>query len=186
MQQVWKTFAFAANQDIRIGGLAGYGKVVPWQGKGNAGVVACRSVRGVTGMNRAGLLILAADVILLVHVLFVLFILVGLLFIYVGRWRSWSWVRNPWFRITHLSAIAGVVIQSWFGINCPLTTLEMALRWRTGDAAYTGSFLAHWLETILYYQAPAWVFVLVYSIFGVLVLVSWFVVRPRGFRKNAV
>jgi hypothetical protein len=57
----------------------------------------------------------------------------------------------------------------------------MALRRRAGDATYPGDFIAYWLETILYYQAPAWVFMVCYTAFGALVLASWFWVRPRSF-----
>jgi len=121
----------------------------------------------------------AADGILFVHVLFAAFVVLGLLLILAGGAFSWSWVRNPWFRRAHLAAIAIVVLQSWFGRICPLTTWEMALRARAGDAVYTGSFIAHWLERLLYYEAPAWVFAVVYSAFGLLVVLSWFRVRPR-------
>jgi hypothetical protein len=57
----------------------------------------------------------------------------------------------------------------------------MALREKAGDAVYSGSFVAHWLETLLYYQAPQWVFVAGYTAFGVLVMASWFWVPPRPF-----
>jgi polyferredoxin len=72
-----------------------------------------------------------------------------------------------------------VVIQSWLGAVCPLTTWEMALRRKAGEAVYAGAFVAHWLESILYYRAPAWVFVVGYTLFGGLVAVSWYWVRPR-------
>lgn len=128
---------------------------------------------------------LAADAVLVVHVLFVLFVVAGLLLVFAGRLLHWSWVRNPWFRLAHLAAIAIVVVQSWLGILCPLTTLEMALRERGGEATYAGGFIAHWLGALLYYQAPAWVFTATYSAFGVLVVLSWFWVRPRGFSRRA-
>jgi polyferredoxin len=75
-----------------------------------------------------------------------------------------------------------VVVQAWLGRICPLTVWESALRERAGDAVYTGSFIAYWLDELLYYQAPAWVFTLVYSLFGALVLASWYFVRPRPVR----
>jgi multisubunit Na+/H+ antiporter MnhB subunit len=121
----------------------------------------------------------AADVVLLLHALFAGFVVFGLVLIFTGAALGWSWVRNPWFRLVHLLAIAIVVIQSWLSLICPLTTFEMALRSRAGEPTYAGSFLTHWLETILYYQAPPWVFVVCYSAFGVLVVASWFWVRPR-------
>ena len=132
-------------------------------------------------MESGALYLLAADVVLFGHVLFVAFVVIGLLLILVGKARSWSWVRNPWFRLAHLAAIGIVVVQSWFGAVCPLTTLEMALREKAGDAVYPGSFVAHWLEVILYYRAPAWVFAVCYTVFGALVAASWFRVRPRQF-----
>lgn len=129
------------------------------------------------------LFLLGADLLLALHVVFVVFVIFGLVLVLLGRLRNWSWVRNPYFRIAHLVAIGIVVVQSWIGVICPLTTWEMALRERAGDAVYSGSFIANWLERLLYYQAPAWVFVVCYTVFGVLVLASWFWVRPRPFSE---
>lgn len=127
------------------------------------------------------LYLISADAILLLHALFVAFVVGGLILVFAGRAAGWSWVRNPWFRVTHLAAVAVVVIQSWLSIICPLTTVEMTLRNRAGDASYTGSFIAHWLEAALYFQAPAWVFIVCYTAFGALVVASWIWVRPRSF-----
>ena len=126
---------------------------------------------------------LAADLLLVSHVLFVAFVVFGLLFVFAGKWLGWSWVRNPYFRIAHVAAIGVVVAQSWLGMICPLTIWEMALRERAGDAVYAGSFIANWLNELLYYQAPAWVFALAYTLFGALVILAWFRVRPRPIRK---
>ncbi len=129
------------------------------------------------------LYLIAADLLLIIHVMFVGFVVFGLLLILLGRICRWDWVLNPWFRLAHLCAIGIVVLQSWFGMICPLTTWEMALRAKAGAATYSGSFIAHWLHQILYYQAPSWVFTLVYSLFGLLVLVSWFWVKPNNFSR---
>jgi hypothetical protein len=120
----------------------------------------------------------AADVILLLHVLFVGFVVLGLALIAAGGLRGWSWVRNPWFRLAHVVAIGIVVVQSWFGAICPLTIWEMALRSQAEGATYSGTFIGYWLGRILYYQAPPWVFVVSYTLFGMLVLACWFWVRP--------
>jgi hypothetical protein len=122
---------------------------------------------------------IAADLVLLLHASFVLFVVVGLALIFVGKIRCWGWVRNFWFRSAHLIAIGLVVIQSWFGVICPLTTLEMTLRSSAGMATYPGAFISHWLETLLYYQAPVWAFALCYTIFAALIIASWFWVPPR-------
>jgi hypothetical protein len=111
----------------------------------------------------------------------VAFVVVGLILVYIGFFLSWQWVRNPWFRIVHLVGIAVVVLQSWFGVICPLTTWEMNLRANAGKNVYDGAFVTYWLNQLLYYQAPQWVFIVCYTVFGWLVLFSWFVVRPRSF-----
>lgn len=120
-----------------------------------------------------------ADLLLVLHTLLVAFVILGLLATFIGYVRSWRWVRNYWFRLSHLVVIAVVVLQSWLGVLCPLTSWEMALRERAGEAGYDGSFIEHWLQSLLYYSAPDWVFILVYTVFGALVVLSWFLVRPR-------
>ena len=76
-----------------------------------------------------------------------------------------------------------VVAQAWFGVICPLTTLEMSLRAQAGDVAYEGTFISHWLQQLLYYQAPPWVFVVCYTLFSGLVAGTWFGFRPMPFRS---
>ncbi|MEW8509030.1 MAG: DUF2784 domain-containing protein [Candidatus Thiodiazotropha sp.] len=128
----------------------------------------------------------AADAILLIHLLFVAFVVLGLLAIYIGYLLSWPWVRNFWFRLVHLLSIGVVVLQSWLGVLCPLTIWEMQLREMAGVETYDGSFIQHWLHALLFYQAPDWVFLLCYTLFGTLVLASWFIVRPnRKLPKSA-
>ncbi len=130
-------------------------------------------------MTLPALYLLLADAILVVHVLFVLFVVVGLVLIFIGKRRGWRWVRNFYFRLVHLLAIGYVVAQSWLGAICPLTIWEMQLRDKAGDAIYAGSFIAYWLQQLLYYRAPPWVFVLAYTLFGALVAASWYWVRPK-------
>ena len=128
--------------------------------------------------------LLAADLLLFSHVLFVAFVVFGLVLILIGKVLAWDWVRNTWFRFGHLAAIGIVVLQSWVGVICPLTTWEMALREQAGDVVYSGSFISHWLESILYFQAPAWVFSVCYTVFAAVVVASWLWVRPRRFTKS--
>ena len=129
-------------------------------------------------MPKELLLIFLADAILVIHVLFVCFVVFGLIAIYLGYALKWRWIRNRAFRITHLVAITIVVIQSWIGAICPLTIWEMALREEAQLETYSGSFIQHWLQSLLYYNAPEWVFMVLYTGFGSLVLVSWYLVRP--------
>ena len=63
-----------------------------------------------------------ADVVLIVHAAFVVFVIFGLLLIWIGWFRRWAFVRNLWFRAAHLAAIGVVVAESVAGFICPLTT----------------------------------------------------------------
>ena len=126
-----------------------------------------------------------ADLVLITHAAFVAFVVVGLVLIVGGGCLGWRWVRNPWFRYAHLAAIGLVVVQAWFGWDCPLTILEMSLRARAGEATYGETFIAHWLHQLLYFEAPAWVFTLCYTVFGLATLGSWLAFRPRPFRRAA-
>ncbi len=127
-----------------------------------------------------------ADLVLIVHGLFVGFVVFGFALILVGLLLRWAWVRRPGFRYAHLAAIGVVVLQSWFGIECPLTTLETALRVRVGEAGYSTAFIQDWLYQLLYYQADTWVFTLLYSLFGAAVVLVWWFAPPvrRGTPAN--
>lgn len=128
--------------------------------------------------ENAGLYGALADAVLLLHVGIVLFIIGGLLLTFVGGARKWRWVRNFWLRALHLAGIAYIALEAWIGIVCPLTTLEQWLREQAGQAVYGGDFIAHWLRKFMFYEAQPWVFVVAYSAFGLLVLLSWFVFSP--------
>lgn len=135
-------------------------------------------------MKSETLYLIASDALLIAHTLFVLFIVFGLLLIIAGKVWSWSWVRNPWFRLAHLGGIGIVVLQSWLGEICPLTRWEMTLRYRSGESGYSGTFIGHWLETLLYYSFPEWIFTFAYTAFAAAVLAAWFWVPPRSFHRH--
>lgn len=124
-----------------------------------------------------------ADVVLVVHLAVVLFVIGGLLAIVAGNLLGWPWVNGWWFRGAHVAAIATVVVQSWLGIECPLTTLEAWLRVRSGTTPHGMGFIAYWVQRLLFYQAPLWLFVLLYTGFGALVAAVWWLYPPR--RRDA-
>ena len=131
-------------------------------------------------MNDAGLYSLLADTILVIHVSFVVFVVFGFMLILLGLLARWSWIHNRKFRITHLGAIGYVVLQAWFGQLCPLTVWENELRRRAGQSDYAETFIEHWLHEVLFYQAEAWLFNTIYTGFGVLVVLVWFLGRRGG------
>ncbi|HET7203415.1 MAG TPA: DUF2784 domain-containing protein [Steroidobacteraceae bacterium] len=127
---------------------------------------------------------LLADAVLVLHLGIVVFIVVGLVLIVVGNLRGWRWANAWWFRLAHLAAIGIVVAQAWLGRICPLTTLEAWLRAKSGEPTYSGAFIEHWVQRILFYDAPWWAFTLAYTLFGLLVLAAWWRFPPRR-RSNA-
>lgn len=121
---------------------------------------------------------LLADAVLIVHFAIVLFVIGGLVFVVVGNLRRWHWVNRLWFRVTHLAAIGIVVAQAWLGRICPLTMLESWLREQAGQASYSATFVEHWVQRVLYFEAPPWLFAVAYTVFGILVLAAWWCFPP--------
>jgi hypothetical protein len=116
-----------------------------------------------------------ADLILVVHFAFVLFVTGGLLLVWIGAAAGWRWVRHCGFRVTHLAAISFVAAEGLLGMMCPLTAWEDALR----DAPATTSFIARWVHRLLFYSFPEWIFTTAYVAFALLVGATWWWVRPR-------
>ncbi|MFP3940143.1 MAG: DUF2784 domain-containing protein [Thermoanaerobaculia bacterium] len=83
---------------------------------------------------------LAADLVVLVHLAFVLFVVLGGLL--ALRWRWVPWVHLP-------VVLYGFLIQV-VGWVCPLTPLENRLRRAAGEAGYEGGFVEHYILPILY------------------------------------
>ena len=122
---------------------------------------------------------LLADFVVAIHLLYVSFILVGQIAILVGGWRRWSWVRNRWFRWTHLTAIGIVAFEALAGIVCPLTVWEFELRRLAGETPSEGTFVGRAVHAILFFDLPGWVFTTIYVLFAVIVLATLRVVPIR-------
>jgi hypothetical protein len=121
-----------------------------------------------------------ADLVLLVHFAFVLFVVGGLGLIWIGAAAGWPWVRNFWFRIAHVAAILFVAAESLAGVWCPLTVWEDALRGRDEEK----SFIARWVHAVMFYDLPEWAFTVAYCVFGAVVVLTWCRVRPRPLKKT--
>jgi hypothetical protein len=83
---------------------------------------------------------LAADLVVVLHAAFVLFVLAGGLL--ALRWRR--------IALVHLPAVAWGVFVEYTGWICPLTPLEDELRRRAGAAVYSGDFIGRCLLPLLY------------------------------------
>jgi hypothetical protein len=115
-----------------------------------------------------------ADVVVAFHLLIVLFILLGVPLVYLGAALHWTWVRSRPWRLLHLGAILFVAAESVLGITCPLTLWEDTLRGRRT----AGGFIERWIDQLIFYDAPAWVFTTAYLAFAGLVLATWILVPP--------
>jgi len=115
-----------------------------------------------------------ADLVLIAHFAFVLFVVGGLALIWIGAAAGWQWVRNLWFRVAHLAAIVFVAGEAIAGVWCPLTLWEAQLR----GAQAEKSFVAQWIHRVLFYEFPEWVFTAAYVLFALVVVASWRFVRP--------
>ena len=126
-------------------------------------------------MNRS----LLADMIVAIHLGYVTIVVFGLFAILLGGAFRWRFIRNFWFRTTHLAMILVVVFESLFGITCPITVWEHRLRAAAGhtDAAAM-SFVARLIHQLIFYEFPPIVFTVGYCLFGLAVLASWWLVPP--------
>ena len=123
-----------------------------------------------------------ADAVLVAHAAIAAFVVVGLVVVVAGNLRGWRWVNGMGLRVAHLAAILVVVAEAWLGLVCPLTTLEMWLRSQAGLKVYGTGFVEHWLQQLLYYDAPEWVFVVGYTVFAGAVLATWWTFPPGAGR----
>jgi hypothetical protein len=118
--------------------------------------------------------VLLADIILIIHFGFVVFVVGGLALTWIGAASGWRWVRNFRFRTAHLAAIVFVAAEALAGIWCPLTLWEAQLR---GVQVET-SFVAQWVHRLMFYDLPEWVFTVAYVAFAGAVAATWYFVRP--------
>jgi hypothetical protein len=81
-----------------------------------------------------------SDLVLIVHLVFVIFVVLGGFL--VLRWRRLAWVHVPAFLWGALVEFAG-----WL---CPLTPLENWLRQKGGGLVYRTDFMAHYILPVLY------------------------------------
>jgi hypothetical protein len=120
-----------------------------------------------------------ADVIVALHVAYVGFVVLGQLLILAGLGLRWEWVRNPWFRVAHLLAIAIVGFEAICGIDCPLTIWEDQLRLLAGQTITEGSFVGRLLHSVIFYDAQPWILDLSHIAFALLVVITFLAAPPR-------
>jgi hypothetical protein len=81
-----------------------------------------------------------ADLVVVIHLLFVLFVILGGLL--VLRWRFCAWI--------HIPAVFWAALIEFSGWICPLTPLENELRIKSGSSGYSTGFVEHYIIPLLY------------------------------------
>lgn len=120
---------------------------------------------------------MAADGVLLLHLAFIGFALLGGLL--AVRWR--------WMPLVHLPAVAWAFFVELTGRSCPLTSIENTLRLSAGQSGYAESFVEHYLLALLYPAGltPGIQVMLAATVAGVnIVIYSWLAFRRRSRIKN--
>ena len=84
--------------------------------------------------------LIAADVVLVVHLLFIGFVV-------VGSFLTWRWPRLIWVQLPAM--VYGVLVE-FVGFACPLTALQNLLLRRAGRTGYRGGFISHYLIQVIY------------------------------------
>ncbi|MBX9679795.1 MAG: DUF2784 domain-containing protein [Gemmataceae bacterium] len=122
---------------------------------------------------------LLADLIVVLHVVYVGFVVLGQFVIVLGALLRWSWVRNFWFRTVHLSMMLVVAIEAALAIECPMTDWERNLRYAAGESVSAESFVGRIMQTLLFPAWEAWVFKYVYFGVAAFILATFVFVPPR-------
>ena len=91
-----------------------------------------------------GLFAMLADLVLLIHLAWIVWILFG--------WLATG--KRPWLRWLHIGSVLWSICVEAGAWPCPLTILEQWLESRAGSGAYQGSFIVHYLEAFIYPDVP--------------------------------
>ena len=111
-----------------------------------------------------------ADLILILHFCFVIFVIFGGLLILRRRWIIWL----------HLPAVLWAVFVEFFQLFCPLTTLENRLKELGGEQGYQGGFIEYYVSAILYMPiTPQIQMMLGAAVILINLLIYWYVFRRR-------
>ncbi|EQD76007.1 hypothetical protein B1B_01979, partial [mine drainage metagenome] len=118
--------------------------------------------------------------ILILHLGIIVFNIGGLIVIPWGGVRGWSWVRNFWLRLAHLVALSVVAIQALLGRACFLTIWQAELSTRAEARGHTPPLIAHWINQLIFWPIPLWVFTLLYIVVWVYTVALWWRFPPRA------
>ena len=123
---------------------------------------------------------LIADTVLFFHFCVVIFITLGFFLIPIGYKFRWSWIKNKKLRMVHFGMIVFVTLETLLGMTCPLTSIENSLR----GINHSKSFIAHWIEQIVYWNFPTQYFLILYCLFLGWTFLIWKLFPPKDGKDN--
>ncbi len=118
----------------------------------------------------------AGQLVLALHLLVIVFNVAGLVLVPLGARLGWGWVRLRWLRLLHLGSLAVVALQAVLGRACFLTIWQSDL---TG-AAEQEPLIMRWVNAVIYWPLPIWVFTAAYVVVFAYVLWLWRWAPPRA------
>lgn len=104
----------------------------------------------------------------------------GLILIPWGGMRSWRWIRNFWLRLAHLVALSVVAVQALLGRACFLTIWQSELSQRARSEGHTPPLIAHWINQLIFWPIPLWVFTVAYVLVWIYTAALWWRFPPRS------
>ncbi|MEM2983019.1 MAG: DUF2784 domain-containing protein [Candidatus Bathyarchaeia archaeon] len=126
-----------------------------------------------------------AEITVFIQLLFIIFLIGGFTVIVLGHFLKWPITRHLTFRTFHLIGFLIVVGFELAGLLCPLTYLEIWLRNKQDpESAYFGSFIAHYIEKIIYWEVPMELILLPTCAIAILTLLI-FLISPPNRKKTA-
>jgi hypothetical protein len=123
----------------------------------------------------------AATWVLGAHLLVIAFNVFGLIAIPLGAWRGWGFVRVRWWRVLHLVSFALVALQAVLGRACFLTLWQDEL----SGKAESQPLIMRWVNQVIYWPLPIWVFGAAYVLLFAYVLAMWKLVPPRDIKCSS-
>jgi hypothetical protein len=126
-----------------------------------------------------------AGAILLLHVVVIAFNVLGLVAIPIGAWRRWAFVRVFWLRTLHMGILAAVAVQALLDRVCFLTLWQSDLMRRSGETASDAPLIQTWVNRLIFWPLPIWVFAVLYVAVCICAMVLWWLVPPKLPWKSA-
>lgn len=124
-------------------------------------------------------LVQLAGLVLYFHLLVILFIIFGFVVIPLGVKLKWKFINEFWWRLTHLVSMVIVAGQAILGAACFLTDIQSDLLQTAGKRGYRVPFIQTYVDRLVYYNFPIWVFSIIYVILFIYTIYLWFKVPPK-------